>query len=124
MLHLGRLFAVAPPGHSPGTMMAHAQHKTGERSAHAYCPFTPEAGEWRQLGVAWDSRSLSLVVDGTYRTTAPLRYPFQEGDLSLSLVVAGWGGSDHEIVVLDEVTIYNRLLSRREIRDEYLRLKP
>ena len=44
MLHLGRLFAVAPPGHCPGTMMAHAQHKTGERPAQAYCSLTPNAG--------------------------------------------------------------------------------
>jgi hypothetical protein len=135
MLHLGNLFVVAPPGHQPGTVMAHSQRPTGEYTGQAYAGFQPRVGDsppgpptlggaWRQLGVAWDSRSLSLIVDGVYASTVPLKHPFADGELNLTFVAAGWGGNDHDVVILDEVTVYNRLLTAGEVAGEYQRLKP
>lgn len=124
MLHLQNLFVVFPAGHAPGCVFAHSQRPSGEYTGQALAGFQPKPGEWRQLGVAWDSRSLALITDGTYATVVPLKHPFAEGELSLTLVAAGWGGEDHDVVILDEVTVCNRLLAAEEVAAEYQRLKP
>lgn len=121
MLHLGNLFVVAPPGHQAGTIMVHAQRPSGERLAQAYATFRPKPGEWHQLGVAWDSRSLWSIVDGMAAAFEPLRHPFADGDLGLTVTVAGWGGEDHDVVVLDELVVLNRLLAAKELSAEYQR---
>lgn len=91
-----------------------------------------EKGKWHQLAVTWDSTRIAFYMDG--KLAKPLKYtknpviftsqqtfPGKVSQCSFSLGTAGSyfrATPDHRTAI-DEVKIYNRMISADEIRREY-----
>ena len=71
-------------------------------------------GEWRHLAAVWDGKVITLYIDGEKSNSA-----ICEGELltnASSVYIGSRNGNDRMLVgAIDEVRLYNRALTRKEI---------
>ena len=88
--------------------------------------------QWHKLDAVWDCNGMKLYVDGVLPKTVEWRNPELKFDTAMTFPEpAGWGwmslgkksdGADkNHRTAYDNLRIYNRPLSAKEINDEYLK---
>jgi len=93
--------------------------------AQARGKLSARPGEWTQLGVRWDKKTVSLILNGQEVSSESLRRAFTPDQFGEAFVVALFSWiKEGDVAVLDEFSIYNRPLAADEIRAEYDRLAP
>ena len=87
-------------------------------------------GEWFQVAVSWDETRLALYMNGELKETASMRAKFRKVaatgyDPDTSMIgfkTSIWGDKNKVRTVIDDIRVYNRVLSNMEIRSGYLAL--
>lgn len=93
--------------------------------AQARGKIAAKEGQWTQVGVRWDKKTVSLLLNGQEASSETLRRAFTADQFTDYFVVALFSWiKEGDVAVLDEFTIYNRPLTSEEIRTEYDRLVP
>jgi len=128
--HGGSLFcaleATTTPDERGVLVVAQDQREVPPLSlAQARGKISTRNGEWTQVGVRWDKKTVSLILNGEEASSETLRRAFTVDQFSDYFVVAlfSWM-KEGDVAVLDEFSIYNRPLTAEEIREEYVRLAP
>jgi hypothetical protein len=79
-------------------------------------------GEWTQVGIRWNKKSVALLIDGEEAAIETLKRPFKAEQFADSFVLSLFAFvKEGDVAVLDEFTIYNRPLTAHELEREYQR---
>ncbi len=87
-------------------------------------------GEWFQIALSWDETRLALYLNGELKETAAMRARFRkvaaiDYDSETSTIgfkSAVWGDKNKVRTVIDDIRVYDRVLSNTEIRSAFLSL--
>ena len=121
---------------SPGFMyLALPQDKTNQQATICFLPVEDlahpqnnyyqvlhrtepwKAGEWHQVCLTWSLQDVCYYEDGKLLVKGALRKPAPENMAKAFLVVlAGWSGSHHNTVVMDNLYIFPSALTEELVR--------
>lgn len=80
-------------------------------------------GQWAQLGIRWNKKSVALLINGEEAAIETLKRPFKPQQFSDYFVLSLFAFvKQSDVAVLDEFTIYNRPLTSAELKGEFERL--
>jgi len=77
----------------------------------------PSLNTWYFLAGTWDGMTQKAYLDGVLKSSTP--HEFTPTSTLNNLVIGDWGSSDYFNGAIDEVRIYNRVLSAEEINYIY-----
>jgi hypothetical protein len=86
-----------------------------------------KASEWHQVAITWNLQELHYYEDGkllakdSWNTGRPCP---ENMTRTIGLVLAGWAGTNHNTVAMDEFYLFPAALTDEMIKTEYERLKP
>ena len=107
-------------GFSGGNFFAHTTSSTGTDSNAPYGSIGLTAGEWHMIAITKDTATANQVLvylDGSLKLTGNL-VNAANGTMTMAAGTIGYT-SDTWDGAIDEVRIYNRALSSKEVRDLY-----
>jgi hypothetical protein len=86
-----------------------------------------KAGEWHQVALTWNLQEFHYYEDGQLLN----RQAWQTGRpapenmaIAIGLTLAGWAGTNHNTVAMDEFYLFPAALTDDMVKAEYERLKP
>ena len=80
-------------------------------------------GQWHQVTVSWNERALQLHLDGVSQAMSPLKTPL-DSDFHTIAIGEHFGSSDPGQTLIDELRIFDKKLSEKDLQQEFLRLAP
>lgn len=86
-----------------------------------------KAGEWHQVALTWNLQELHYYEDGQLlakQAWATGRPAPENMANTIGLSLAGWAGTNHNTVAMDEFYLFPAALTDDMIKAEYERLKP
>lgn len=107
------------------TIYTHANCTEWGRRTNLTASFDRKEGVWTQVGLSWDKQSIYFIVNGKRVAAGMLKDPFTAHPFGPDFILGLFGWSaETDVAVMDEVTIYDRLLAPDELVMEYQRFMP
>ena len=88
------------------------------QNASTSARFLWPAGEWHHVALTWKGQEITLYLDGERACCVPLK-----GKIDVQPATFIVGGSGADPTLIDEVAIYSRALSEKDVKDLFTSFK-